>query len=315
VRVAYLSILALSGAAGCVDGFRGSNVQLDLSPGTPGQAAAGQAPRPGQLPADIHYRLYAVKEEEQDDGAVIDRLFELQRFEIHTIIDLNSPCFIDIAASVPFPGLHVTQYQAKTEEITGITDLANPPPGATEAQKIQAATAVKRMANITALGGDAGIKVLTSVSTTAYPAPDADCNGSGLPPPSCIDEASNERRLRLCGEIWGSDRELFEGTDRVLTAPLNGTTHGFVVGQNPINLGPVGGSQFFVEQSLSDVDEYAIYYQTDGVEDEPGTLLLSGRPHSTTRGVQHVNMTSPSSPNITADMAVFVDLGEDDVQF
>jgi hypothetical protein len=156
---------------------------------------------------------------------------------------------------------------------------------------------------------------VTSASASEYPPVDADCAGAGLPPRMCIDDASNARRLQICRSSWTADPNLFEGTDRVLTAPLNGTTFGFVVGTNPVNLAPVGGAQWFTDEALGGVDEYAIYFQTDNVEDSLGTLVLSGRPVTTTRGVRHVPMTSPTSVSVTADLAIFEDLGEDDTQF
>ncbi len=307
-RVYLLMIGVLVG--GCVDGFRGSNVQIDLSPATPAQASPGTTPRPGQLPADVHYRLFAIQE-----AADRAHLFEIQRFEIHSIVDTSSPCFIDVGAHVRFPGLQVTRYSAKIEEVTGITDIANPPPGASEQDQIDAATAIQRMSNVMRLASDTGIKVVTSASTSTYPAVDADCTGSGLPPPTCIDDDANARRLAICQDAWRADPTLFEGTDRVLTAPLNGTTFGFVVGLNPINLAPVGGAQFFVDEALGGTDAYAIYIQQDRIEDAPGTLVLAGRPTSPTRGVRHAHLTSPVSPNQSADLAVFEDLGEDDVHF
>ena len=308
MRCTYLC--ALVALSGCVDGFRGSNVLMDMSFATPAQAPAGATPRPNQLPADSHYRLYSIKEEPERENT-----FEVQRFEVHAIVDPTSPCYIDVGEHVPFPGLHVSQYRAKVEEVTGITDIMNPPPNTTEEQRIDAATAIVRMQNIGALAGDMGIKVVTSASAGGYPAVDADCDGGGLPPPTCIDAASNARRLAACQAAWAADPLLYEGTDRVLTAPLNGTTFGFVVGLNPINLAPVGGAQLFVDEALGGTDEYAIYFQTDGVEDSLGTMILSGRPASPTRGVRHVHMTSPASPNITADLAVFEDLGEDETHF
>ena len=308
MRATYLCAVVALG--GCVDGFRGSNVQVDFSFATPAQAPAGATPRPSELPSNTHYRLFAISER---DGS--EDTFELQRFEIHPIIDLNSPCFIDVGDHVPYPGVHVSQYRAKVEEVTGITDVANPPPGASEEDRIDAATAIQRQSNVNLLAGDMGIKVVTSASPGEYPPVDADCDGAGLPPRVCIDDASNARRLRLCQAAWDADPSLFEGTDRVLTAPLNGTTFGFVVGLNPINLAPVGGAQWFVDEALGGIDEYAIFFQTDGVEDSLGTLVLSGRPGSPTRGVRHVHMTSPTSTNITADLAVFEDLGEDNTQF
>jgi hypothetical protein len=212
--------------------------------------------------------------------------------------------------------LHVSEYATKIAEDTGIADIANPPANATEEQKQRMATAVQRMRNVAALGGATGLKVVTSVSTAGYPGVAPACTGAGslIPPSNCTDEASNQLRLTLCQAAWSADPNLFEGTDRVLTAPLNGVTRGMVLGLNPINMAPVGGAGFFVDESLDNVDAYAIYTQVDGM-DTPGTQLFFGRPTMPTRGVSHVHLTSPLSPQLTSEMAVFANLGEDDVHF
>lgn len=313
MRRKWLIYAALLG--GCVNGFDGSNVQIDLNPATPAQAPVGRAPQAGrELSAAIHFQLYAIKE--TADG---DSLFELQRFEIHKILDVTSPCFIDVGPNVPFPGLHVSQFAKKMSERTGITDVANPPAGATVEQQVEQATAVQRMSNVAALGGDAGIKVVTSASPVVYDAVDASCTGTGLPPPICIDDDANARRLEKCRATWKQAPDLFEGTDRVLTSPLNGTTFGFVIGLNPVTPVPVGGAQFFVPDALAGVDEYAIYFQDDNAADaaDPGTLFLTGRPTSgVTRGVTHVHLNSPFLPNvISAELAIFSNLDQDDVHF
>jgi hypothetical protein len=297
-------------AIGCVDSFRGSNVQIDLSPGMPVQASPGVMPGPGELPSNIHFRLYAIDETDETD-----QLFEIQRFEIHKIVDIRSPCFIDADSHVPYRGLHVSEFGNLVARDTGITDPSMPPPGASEEDQIAAATAQQRMANVSALGGAAGIKVVSSASEADYPIVNPTCDGAGIPPANCTEPEHNARRLAQCQAFWDANPDYFEGTDRVLTAPLNGTTFGMVVGVNPISPAPLGGAQFFVDEALGEIDAYAIYYQTDGV-DEPGTLLLSGRPITKTRGVQHVELFSPPFPNlVSGQMAVFVDLGEDDVHF
>jgi hypothetical protein len=303
--------VALVGGTGCVDGFRGSNVQIDLSPGTPVQAHVVGTPAMGELPANFHFTIYAIQQD-----AMQDRLFELTRFELHRIVDTTSPCFIDVGDHVPHPGLHVSQYATKIGEDTRIPDYKNPPPDATEEQKAKMGTAVQRMSNVEALGGPAGIKVVTSASASTYPAVSASCTGpqDQIPAPACTDDASNQLRLRLCQAAWKADTNLFEGTDRVLTAPLNGVTRGTAVGLNPINMAPVGGAQFFVDNALDNVDAYAIYVQADGV-DSPGMQLFFGRPTMVTRGVSHIHLTSPLSPLLTSEMAVFADLGQDDVHF
>jgi hypothetical protein len=304
-------VVALVGGTGCVDGFRGSNVQIDLSPGTPVQAHVVGTPAMGELPANSHFTIYAIQQD-----AMQDRLFELARFELHRIVDTTSPCFIDVGEHVPHQGLHVSQYATKIGEDTGIADYMNPPSAATEEQRTLMGTAVQRMSNVQALGGPAGIKVVTSASTSTYPTVSTGCTGpqDQIPPPMCTDDISNQLRLRLCQAAWQADTKLFEGTDRVLTAPLNGVTHGTAVGLNPINMAPVGGAQFFVDNALENVDAYAIYVQADGV-DALGMQLFFGRPTMVTRGVSHIHLTSPLSPLLTSEMAVFADLGQDDVHF
>jgi hypothetical protein len=276
------------------------------------QAHVVGAPAPGELPENVHFTLYAIQQD-----AAQDRLFEVTRFEVHRIVDTTSPCFIDVGEHVPYPGLHVTAFEAKVKEDTGIADLANPPPTATDEQKERVATAQQRTVTVNALTGDKGLRAVTSASTATYPMIASSCSGppDQIPPSTCMDDASNKLRLQLCQTAWNTDPDLWEGTDRVLTAPLHGVTHGMLLLQmNPINMTPVGGAQFFVGNSLDDIDAYAIYFQIDGM-DTPGTQLYFGRPTMPTRGVRHVHLVSPINPLLTAEMAVFVDLGEDDVHF
>jgi hypothetical protein len=105
----------------------------------------------------------------------------------------------------------------------------------------------------------------------------------------------------------------------VLTAPLHGITRGFVDGVNPVNAAPVGGAQFVVDNDLTTIKGYAVFYQSDG---EPGVgtrLLTSTAVSNPTRGVTHVTLAgagpAPGAPPIVAFMAVFADLGGDDVHF
>jgi hypothetical protein len=316
VRRAITSTVAAAlTLVGCVDGFQGANVQLDLSPATPVQAGALAMPAPGELPAAMHFTLYAI----QEDG-MADHLFEVVRFEVHRIVDKSSPCFIDVGDHVPYPGLHVTMFARRVEMETGIADPAHPPDTATERQKELAATAKLRMDDIDALTGPGGLVAVTSASTTPYPTMATDCTGPAdqIPPPMCMDDASNQRRLALCQQTWKADPRLWEGTDRVLTAPLNGTTFGLLL--NPMTPAgtPVGGAQIFVDSALVGVDAYAIYVQADtppaGMEG-PGTQLYFGRPTMPTRGVFHVHLVNPNNAALTAEMAVFADLGQDDVHF
>lgn len=282
-----------------------------MSPATPTQASAGATPRANELPNNIHFTVYGIQQIENKEA-----LFELHKFEIHKVVDVNSPCFIDMGQTARYPGVHSAFYADRLGQDIGITDYRNPPASASEKDKVLAATAAQREANIEALGGDSGVKAIVSASGVKYPTVSADCNGPAdqLPPPKCIDDASNQKRLDLCQKTWDSDENLWEGTDRVLTAPLHGTTYGMALGINPINLAPIGGAAFYVDEALSTMDAYAIFYRTDDGP-APGTLFLYGTPTEPTRGVTKVHMTNVSNPNITAELAVFADLGEDDEHF
>jgi hypothetical protein len=135
-----------------------------------------------------------------------------------------------------------------------------------------------------------------------------------MPPIDCMDDVSNRNRLTICERIWNDNPLLWEGTDRVLTAPLNGTTMGMVEGVNPINSAPIGGVTFNLDEAVSSMDAYAIYYRSDTGLD-PGVLLLYGTPSKPTRGVTRVKMTSILRPTLTAELAIFADLGTDDEHF
>ena len=323
--------IALFALAGCIDEFAGSQVQIDFAPAVPVQASPYSAALANELPNNIHFTLYAFDETTNMAGEVVGRLFALQQFEIHRIVDLESPCFIDVGDHVPIEGLHVSMYAEEIMRKNGITDLSMPGNASEEAQ-IDVATAIQRQRIVAAMAGEMGPKVISSVSAGGYGTVAADCSDTnGIPPHDCVDDAANQRRLEKCRAEWDRDPAFFEGTDRVLTSPLNGTTFGMVEGVNPVNLAPIGGSAFFIDESLADFDGYAIYWQfddanNDGMPDYPasvpvsertalGQLYLFGRPQSVTRGVIHVSMVNLSSPAITAELAVFSDIDQDTVHF
>jgi hypothetical protein len=328
VRTIAIAVFTL---AGCIDEFRGSEIQIDFAASVPVQASAYSAPLTGELPNNIHFTLYAFDEVTDDTGKSTSYLFEVQQFEIHRIVDLESPCFIDKGEHVPIPGLHVSMYAEEVMRLNGITDLANPG-SATEAQQIDAATAVQRQRNVEAMAGEQGPKAITSASPGGYGAVAASCTDSnGIPPPECVEPDANQRRLERCQAEWDNDPAYFEGTDRVLTAPLNGTTFGMVIGINPVNFAPIGGSAWFVDEALEDMDGYALYWQyddanRDGDPDYPptvpqsertelGELYMFGRAEPATRGVIHARLKSPNMPAISAELAVFANIHEDSVHF
>ena len=324
--------IALLTLAGCIDEYSGSNVELDFAPNTKVQASAFRAATAEELPNNIHFTLYAFSETYDSSGTLIGHLFEVTKFEIHHIVDLDSPCYIDRGTHVPFPGLHVSQYADQMMAKYGITDYMNPPAGTSQEALIDVGTAVQRQINVTKLGGVEGIQVVSSASDKGYPGVATTCDDtSGIPPPMCTDSGANQRRLDACEGAWGSDKAYFEGTDRVLTQPLNGITNGFVEGSNPVNMAPVGGAAFFVDTELADFDGFAVYWQFDdanhdGMPDYPSTvpqsertplgkLILFGRPEHPTRGVIHVHMINLEDPLAGAELAIFANIDQDDVHF
>jgi len=301
-------------------------VQFDFPVTMPTQVNPGAAAGPTDLPTNAHFTLYAFQ-----DDPMAGYLFAVQDFEVHHIVDLNSPCYIDIGVDVKHPGLHVSQYETVTDAEVGIPDYQNPPAGASMEDEIIATTAHQRMINVLALASDTGLKAVTSASAAEYPAVAADCNDTTkIPPPTCTDDASNKRRLDMCQQFWHDNPGFYEGTDRVLTKPLAGTNFGMVDGRNPVNSSPVGGTQMFVDEALAGFTGFVLYWQFDdadnnGQPDYPtgfpdankhpaGQLLLYGTPAAPTRGVEHIHMIGLSSP-LTAELAIFTNLDQDTTHF
>jgi hypothetical protein len=320
------SIVVGVAVAGCVDGFTGSNVQIDFS------ARVGEL-GPQDPPADTYYTLYAVDQiVDAATGAVTaEHLFEVQRFAIVRAVDLDSPCAIDVEDS-PYPGVHVRGFPLKEREVTGVVDPLVQ--GQDERAVQRVLTADQRLANAGMLQA---VKAVASTSIAVYPGVAATCveddpgvDAALVPPYTCIGTSSNERRLALCRAVWSVDPLLYAGNDKALTVPHSGELYGFVQGQNPVNGAPLGGSQLFVDEVL-DFDAYTINWQFndrdgDGMPDYPATIdpefrsptgfpYVSGFPAEATRGVTNVSMVNRLDPSISAQMAIFADLGDDPVNF
>jgi hypothetical protein len=321
-RHAFLLAAVAAAAGGCVDGFKGSNVQIDFS----ARVLAGGPTEP--VPPDTFFTLYAVDQVVSEETGLVtaEYLFDVHRFAIQPAVDLSSPCNIDIEGS-PYPGLHVTAFPDKEREQTGVTDPLAPGQDEQGVQRVLTADARLEAAEMLQ-----EVKAVTSASITEYPALAADCveaigDQNMIPPPTCLGEASNLVRLRVCRGVWASDPLLFEGNDKSLTALKNGELYGFVQGQNPVNGATLGGAQIFVDEVL-DFDAYSINFQYndrdgDGDPDYPpgvdpvpaGFPYLAGYPEVRTRGVINVPMVNRDDPSISAQMAIFADLGNDPITF
>jgi hypothetical protein len=316
---AFLAIATTFTLTGCVESFGGSALQLDFSMPTP----VPGSPSPLAPPAGTYFTFYALDHEYSDedpDTIILTRFYEVQRFEIQPVVRAASPCFIEDEDS-RYPGLHVTQYAAKERERTGITEPLDPPDGVTEADITDVLTADVRMQNLVDLENQ--VKAVVSYSGLVLPAPSADCVADGISPDAipavtCTDEADNAQRFRVCEQLWAEDPEYYEGSDKVFTLPLNGRFYGTVAGMNPINQGFLGGSSMFVDENIAGYDAYAINWQ---YEDEAmqtsdiGTTFMVGTPELRTRGVINAHLAHPDSASTFCEVAVFADLGEDDVNF
>lgn len=329
-------------AGGCVEPFDGSNVQIDFNGGVQPNPRAGDVVQPDQPPINTHYILYGSDlEYDMVDGHVVlddagqpvikrAYLYEVKRFEISPVIDVTSPCFIDTEES-RFPGLHVTQYAAEVRRATGITDPFLP--GQNRDDVVDVLTADQRMLNLPQIAS--ALLAVTSHADFRYPGVGTACVNMGgdpaqLPPITCVDPESNAVRLRLCQQAWAANPEFYEGSDKVFTLPLSGEFFGMVEGSNPINGGFVGGSGFFVPANLVGLEAYAINWQYDDLDHDPehlpdvpagspsspiGFPYMQGKPEQVTRGTITVALRHATNSRITATMAIFPNLGHDDVHF
>lgn len=347
--------LAAGASAGCVESFGGSNLQIDFSEATP--VSGGNSADGLQAPADSFFSFYAVQHIEDDDGNVTQSyLFEVNRFEIRPVINTASPCFIELEDAA-YPGLHVTQFASEVREDIcdrlGLDrhcfdDPLDPPVGASEGDVTDVLGADIRMDNLGDLQSQ--VKAVSTFSDFEYPAAQPDCNATGdqIPAPDCTDDVSNAQRLAACRALWASGpdadedgiTDIYEGSDKVFTLPLNGKLYGMVEGPNPINSGFVGGATIFVDEVLSDFDAFTVHWQfkdldgdgepdypadffddvdgdgePDHVESATGYPFMTGEPESRTRGVINARLTTPFSTAAFAEVAIFSDLSDDDVHF
>jgi hypothetical protein len=314
-----------SALAGCVESFSGSNVQIDFAPGVREEGTFDP-------PDESYFTLYAVDQITDETGMVTQAfLFAVQEFRIQPAVNLSSPCAIEIEG--PYPGLHITAFPTKEREQTGITDPTLPGQNERDVQRVL--TADQRLLIAMAYQELKAITGGTSFATYGAIAgacveDDNTVDPSLIPPANCIGETSNARRLELCRAAWAADPLHYEGTDRSLTAPLNGELYGLVQGTNPSNGAPLGGSGFFVDEVL-DFDAYTINWQYadlngDGQPDYPASVpadqrsptgfsYLSGLPISITRGVTNVPLSNRSDSTIAGQMSIFADIGDDSVNF
>jgi hypothetical protein len=351
ILLGLLGLLGLGAslaAGGCVAPFDGSNIQIDFAAAVQTATRDGQVPQPLQPPAHTHYELYAADQVfrldpegnpvlDEDGHPILEQtyLFAITSFEIRPVIDRGSPCFIELE-DTRFPGLHVTQFEARVKEVIEAeygTDDPFAPLLPSEAST-DLLGAIRRNGNLALLEG--ALKAVTSHDPFRYPpaAAAGQCppsSADAIPDPGCRDDDSNAQRLRVCRGWWADNPDYYEGSDKVFTLPLNGRFLGMVQGENPINGGRVGGSSMFVPVNLVGRDAYVLNWQYDdangdGAPDFPpdlepreespvGYLYMAGTPREISRDVTTVPLRHPLAPSIKADLAIVPNLGHDDVHF
>src|SRR5262245_5683108 len=97
---------------------------------------------------------------------------------------------------------------------------------------------------------------------------------------------------------------------------------------NPINGGYVGGAGVYVDEDLDGFDAFEVNWQYkdldgNGTPDVPsgqmgndlGFHYMTGRAELITRGVISATLRNLNSTQIRAELAVFPNLGDDDVSF
>ncbi len=348
-------VMAVSCLPGCfIEPNSGSNLEFDFAEAMQTAADRGTTPQPEQPPADTFFTLYATDFEYYDEdgngrpdldmnGEPLVRqafVFEVQRFEVRKLIDRASPCFIDVEGS-RFPGIHVTQVAAKIRVELGVTNPFDPLVPYNDA--VDVLTADRRMELLPRLENE--LKAVASTDATVEPGREdflypatapvgptgcAETNPglTDLPHPTCFDDASNALRLRLCRQLWViAGEDFYEGSDKVYTLPLNGNFYGMVEGMNPVNDGFVGGAGIYVDENLVGHDAYTVNWQYKdlngdgqpdapaGMESEIGQPYLFGRSEHITRGVVNATLRNLNSRTIRGELAVFPNLGDDDVHF
>jgi hypothetical protein len=274
--------------------------------------------------------------------------FKVAEFEVVPAIDTANPCFME-DDEARYPGVHVNyaldRLAADLAAKYGVAEFKafDPPEGASPGDVIDLLTAEVRDRNLPSLQNT--LKAIVSHQPVVLPAVAASCDAGAddlVPPPACFSDEANQQRKRVCERFLADNPDYYVGSDRVLTLPLNGTYFGMVDGADPRNNQFVGGAALFVDLNLRDVDAMLLNWQyncaVDGAEgfiakgrddctplypagtarperSEIGYHYMSGRAERNVRRVISVPMSNSTFAQLTGEVAIYPDLGSDDVHF
>ncbi len=312
-RLVACAVIAAA-ASGCVDAFGGSKIEILFSNAVP-LPGAGEL---GAPPDGTHFELYAVQ------GGLPVHIMDMQ---LEPVVQANHPCFIELDRDIPLTnvsadGLHASQWYQYA------LDLYDADGVITDEEAGFLADALRRVSrNIPDLEANV-------VAVTATPfgravegglsAPVVAERLAAVPPPGDTDDASNRTRAELCRELFADVPELYVGTDRLITAPLNGLFFGVADGQDPRSGGFIGGASLDLPARLDSFEALRLNWQFDDPADPRAEALgqsptgyhfMAGVPEHRVRGVINVHLENNDFGSTSADLAIFTDLDEDSTGF
>jgi hypothetical protein len=294
----------LAGTVGsCVKSFDGSKIELYLHGGVqvPGDDPSGY----GRPPSDTHFEIWVAR----DQSA-----FHVFDFDLRPVIDINDPCFIEEEGS-RFQGLHSTKI------IDKLTEAAMADGKVTDREAGDIASARIRVANMGALAATLKVITLHEAGLTNAKLRDALAN---IPTPDKTDDATNLARLAACKAVWSAHPGYYVGTDKTLAVPLAGTYYGMAEGVDPRNNAFLGGGQVDSDLSFPNFDALRINWNWNDPNDprkaslpptNDGYHYMAGTPVMQERGVINVTLVNHDFSQISGDVSIFTNLGQDDVHF
>lgn len=305
--VHLIPVTALALTSACVESFSGSWMEFELGVGV--HVPEGDFPGNGQPPSGTHYEFWVVTG---------NNAFKMAEFQVVPVIDPAFPCFIE-DEETRYPGLHSTMI---LDRVKADSNLANP----STAELGRLADAQVREENQGKV--EAGLKAVVVYDSGVDPAT-LTALAASVPAKEMIDDAANAQRRKICQDFYGAHPNFYVGNDRVYSLPLNGVFLGLVKGTNPINAAPVGGAGMASPVSLASFDELWVNWQFNDLNDPrienfmgrgygksaTGYHYLRGRPQKRTRDIINVPLTNAQFPSITAEVAIYPAIQDDDVHF
>lgn len=108
---------------------------------------------------------------------------------------------------------------------------------------------------------------------------------------------------------------LYIGSHRQLTRPINGTYYGSVATPHPWGGAAISGAEIVVDTALDELDSIWVTIEKGAPDREnpkPDLVLMRGKCFEESRGYINSNLTSPFDSNMRATFAVFSNLDEEE---